>query len=107
MDVKNFNKRPITQKKIVDKLIKGINVIEPAFETEFLYLNEIAVPGKYFKDAVVYGGYNNYWKYGDILGAILDVNIHVMENTIVPNRMVQFSGGYNSGRFSMVSVYDS
>lgn len=106
-DVKNFNKRPVAQKKIVDKLIKGIAVLEPAFETEFLYMNEIAVPGDYFKGAVVYGGYNNYWKYGDILGAILDVNIHVMENTIVPNRMVQFSGGYNSGRFSMVSVYDS
>ena len=34
-DVKNFNKRPVAQKKIVDKLITGCTVIEAAFEAEF------------------------------------------------------------------------
>ena len=106
-DVKNFNKRPVAQKKIIDKLIKGCAVIEPAFDLEFQHLEEIAVPGKYFKDAVVYKGYNNFWKYGDILGAILDVNIHVMENRIVPRRMIPFAQGCNVNRFSLVSVYDS
>ena len=70
-------------------------------------MNKIAVPGKYFIESVVYKGYNNYWKYSDILGAIMDVNIHVMENTIVPRQMIPLSGGYNAGHFSLISIYNS
>ena len=108
---KTLNKRPVAQKKLVDKLTTAFDEIKHRFVVNFNTLKERlceqtrTITGKpYIKPDLTGPEYSHVYNCLDIYPAMLDCNIHVMDNTLVQNKYVQ---QWVENQNSLVSVFDS
>jgi len=102
--------RPITQEKMVNKLLTAVDSITERFQRNFDAVDQLfkdQVNGtfkKYICPDLNRSGYNSVLKYLDIYAALLDCNVHVMVNGMVSKKHVA-TRDYN--RFSLVPIFDS
>ena len=107
---KNYNKRAVPQAKAVDKLLRTVDRITERVQRNFDTIDQHfqdqykGIAKKYICPDLNKSGYNSLMKYLDIYAALLDINVHVMVNSMVKNKHVA-SRDYN--RWSLVSVFDS
>ena len=109
-------KQLTAQKNIEEKLITAVTEVSLCFEIEFITLdqqyqkvqglssdvliaNRTVIFVKGLKD-----DYNNFDKFLDILGCLMNVNIHIIVNGVISKNLVN---DHNSDTVSMASVFDS